>query len=68
MNVLMRWQGVRLSLTALSTLGVKRSAWAVHYVALLGAFLPTREMRDYGTFSFAAGVVDPKEINAVFTT
>jgi hypothetical protein len=33
----------------------------------MGAFLrAAREMKEHGTFSFAAGAVNPKEMNAMF--
>lgn len=68
-NVVMGLQGVTLSLSELSALGVKRvSVGSSLARAALGAFLrAAREMREHGTFSFAADAVSPKEINAIFT-
>ena len=67
-NVVMGLQGVRLSLAELSAVGVKRiSVGSALYRTALGAFLrAAREMREHGTFSFAADAVSPKEISAMF--
>ena len=58
-NVLMGLPGVNLTLAELSALGVKRvSVGSGLSRAALGAFLrAAREMRDSGTFSFAADAV-----------
>lgn len=67
-NVVMGLQGVRLSLSQLSTMGVKRvSAGSALSRAALGAFLrAAREMRLNGTFAFAEEAVSYREINAMF--
>jgi 2-methylisocitrate lyase-like PEP mutase family enzyme len=59
-NVLMGLPGVHLSLAELSALGVKRvSVGSGLSRAALGGFLrAAREMRESGTFSFAAEAVD----------
>jgi len=66
-NVVMGLQGVQLSLTELSALGVKRvsvgSALArAAFGALLGA---AREMRAAGTFTFAKEAVPAREISSI---
>lgn len=67
-NVLMGLQGASLSHTELSEMGVKRiSLGSTLYRTALGAFLnAAHEMRDRGTFTFAAGAAKPKEITEVF--
>jgi 2-methylisocitrate lyase-like PEP mutase family enzyme len=67
-NVIMGLQGVQLSLAELSAIGVKRvSVGSVLARTALGAFLrAAREMREQGTFSFAAQAVNSKEITAIF--
>ncbi len=67
-NVVMGLQGVQLSLTELSEIGVKRiSVGSALARAALGAFLRgAREMRDQGTFNFAEGAVSPREMTAIF--
>jgi 2-methylisocitrate lyase-like PEP mutase family enzyme len=69
MNVVMGLRGVQLSLAELSALGVKRvSVGSALCRAALGAFLrAAHEMREHGTFAFAAEAVNPKEMTAVFT-
>jgi len=64
-NVLMGLQGVQLSLPELSAIGVKRvSLGSTLYRTAIGAFLrAAAEMRDRGTFSFAAEAARPREIN-----
>src|SRR5438552_6052499 len=54
-NVVMGLQGVRLSLTELSAIGVRRvSVGSALCRVALGAFLrAAREMREHGTFTFA---------------
>jgi 2-methylisocitrate lyase-like PEP mutase family enzyme len=66
-NVVMGLQGVQLSLAELSAIGVKRvSTGTALSRAALGAFLrAAREMRDSGTFAFAAEAVSYREINAL---
>jgi 2-methylisocitrate lyase-like PEP mutase family enzyme len=60
-------QGVQLSLAELSAMGVKRvSTGTALSRAALSAFLrAAREMRDSGTFAFAAEAVSYREINAM---
>ncbi len=67
-NVVMGLQGVQLSLTELSEIGVKRiSVGSALARAALGAFLRgAREMRDQGTFNFAEDAVSPREMTAIF--
>ncbi len=64
-NVVMGLQGVQLSLAELTSLGVKRiSVGSSLYRAALGTFLRAAgEMRDKGTFTFAADAVSSKEVN-----
>jgi 2-methylisocitrate lyase-like PEP mutase family enzyme len=67
-NVVMGLQGVQLSLAELSAIGVKRvSVGSALSRAALGAFLrAAREMREHGTFAFAADAVSYGEISALF--
>jgi 2-methylisocitrate lyase-like PEP mutase family enzyme len=69
-NVLMGLKGVPLSLAELSAIGVKRaSVGSALCRTALGAFLrAAREMREHGTFAFAAGAVNSAEMNAIFKT
>lgn len=69
-NVVMGLQGANLSLAELSALGVKRvSVGSALSRAALGAFLrAAREMREQGTFGFAADAVSYREISALFGT
>jgi 2-methylisocitrate lyase-like PEP mutase family enzyme len=67
-NVLMGIPGVSWSLAELEEMGVKRvSVGSALCRAALGAFLrAAREMRDHGTFAFAAEVVSHRDISAMF--
>ena len=67
-NVVMGLRGAQLSLAELSQLGVKRvSVGSALYRTALAAFLrAAHEMRDQGTFAFAADAVNPKEMSAIF--
>jgi 2-methylisocitrate lyase-like PEP mutase family enzyme len=67
-NVVMGLQGVQLSLADLSEIGVKRvSVGSALSRAALGAFLrAAREMKEHGTFSFAAEAVNYRELSAMF--
>jgi len=67
-NVLMGLQGVQLSLSELSAMGVRRvSVGSALTRAALGAFLrAAREMREHGTFTFAEEAVSFAEISAMF--
>jgi 2-methylisocitrate lyase-like PEP mutase family enzyme len=69
-NVVMGLQGVRLSLTELSAIGVRRiSVGSALCRVALGAFLrAAREMREHGTFTFADEAVRPRDISAIFKT
>jgi 2-methylisocitrate lyase-like PEP mutase family enzyme len=69
-NVVMGLQGVQLSLAELSAMGVKRvSVGSSLSRAALGAFLrAAREMRENGTFAYAAEAVSSKEMNVIFTS
>ena len=65
-NAVMGLQGVQLSLDDLSALGVKRvSVGSSLSRAALGAFLraAAREMREHGTFGFAAEAVSFRELS-----
>jgi 2-methylisocitrate lyase-like PEP mutase family enzyme len=66
-NVIMGLQGVQLSLSELSELGVKRvSVGSALARAALGAFLRAgREMREHGTFGFAEDAVSYADISAI---
>ena len=67
-NVVMGLKGVQLSLAELSAFGVKRvSVGSALSRAALGAFLrAAREMREHGTFTFAAQAATSKEISDFF--
>jgi 2-methylisocitrate lyase-like PEP mutase family enzyme len=67
-NVIMGLQGVQLSLATLSEIGVKRiSVGSALTRAAFGAFLrAAKEMREHGTFEFAAQAVSYREITAIF--
>jgi 2-methylisocitrate lyase-like PEP mutase family enzyme len=67
-NALMGSQGVQLSLTELSEIGVKRvSVGSALSRAALGAFLrAAREMREHGTFTFSADAVSYRDVSAMF--
>jgi len=67
-NVLMGLPDVRLSLSDLSTLGVKRiSVGSGLARAALGAFLrAANEMREHGTFRFAEDAVPYRDLSAMF--
>lgn len=67
-NVVMGLQGVQLSLADLSEIGVKRvSVGSALSRAALGAFLrAAREMRESGTFTFAADAVSYRDLSAMF--
>ena len=69
-NVVMGLQGVQLSLSELSAMGVKRvSVGSALCRTALAAFLRAQpQMREHGTFSFAAEAVNPREISAIFDT
>jgi 2-methylisocitrate lyase-like PEP mutase family enzyme len=69
-NVLMGLQGVQLSLAELSAIGVRRvSVGSSLARAAMGAFLrAAREMREYGTFTFASEAASAKELTSIFTT
>jgi 2-methylisocitrate lyase-like PEP mutase family enzyme len=67
-NVIMGLEGVQMSVTELSALGVKRvSVGSALSRAALGAFLrAAREMREHGTFRFAEDAVSYRDISAMF--
>jgi 2-methylisocitrate lyase-like PEP mutase family enzyme len=67
-NVVMGLQGVRLSLFALSEIGVRRvSVGSALSRAALGAFLrAAREMKEQGTFTFADEAVSYRDVSAMF--
>jgi len=67
-NVVMGLRGVQLSLDDLSALGVKRvSVGSSLMRTALGAFLSaSSEMRERGTFNFAADAASARDITAIF--
>ena len=67
-NVVMGLRGVQLSLADLAAIGVRRvSVGSALCRTALGAFLrAAREMREHGTFAFAAEAVSPREISTIF--
>jgi 2-methylisocitrate lyase-like PEP mutase family enzyme len=67
-NVVMGLRGVRLSVAELAAIGVKRiSVGSALCRAALGAVMRAgREMRERGTFEFAAEAASPAEITALF--
>ena len=67
-NVVMGLRGVQLSLDDLSALGVKRvSVGSSLMRTALGAFLSaSSEMRERGTFTFAADAASARDITAIF--
>lgn len=67
-NVVMGLRGVQLSMAELSAIGVRRiSVGSALCRTALGAFLrAAHEMRDRGTFSFAAQAVTPREMKEIF--
>ena len=67
-NVIMGLAGAQLSLATLSAIGVKRiSIGSALCRAALGAFLrAAKEMRERGTFEFAAEAVSFRDITAIF--
>ena len=69
-NVVMGLTGVQLSLADLSAIGVKRiSVGSALSRAALGAFLRAAgEMREHGTFAFAAEAVSVRDLSAIFQT
>jgi 2-methylisocitrate lyase-like PEP mutase family enzyme len=68
LNAVMGLRGVQLSLAELSAIGVKRvSVGSSLCRAALGAFLrAAQEIKEHGTFTFAAGAANPKEITEIF--
>jgi 2-methylisocitrate lyase-like PEP mutase family enzyme len=67
-NVLMGLQGVLLSVARLSALGARRiSVGSALYRAAMGAFLrAANEMKQAGTFEFAADAASPRDIDKTF--
>ena len=67
-NVVMGLQGVSLTLAELAAIGVKRvSVGSALSRAALGAFMrAAREMREQGSFSFAAAAASSRDLNALF--
>jgi 2-methylisocitrate lyase-like PEP mutase family enzyme len=66
-NVVMGLQGVQLTLAELSALGVRRvSLGSALYRAAIGALMrAAQEMREHGTFSFAAHAASPRELSRI---
>ena len=67
-NVLVGLAGMQLTLVELAAIGVKRlSVGSALSRTALGAFLrAAREMRERGSFGFAADAASSAEINAIF--
>jgi 2-methylisocitrate lyase-like PEP mutase family enzyme len=67
-NVLMGLQGVLLSVAELSAIGARRiSVGSALYRAAMGAVLrAAHEMKDAGTFGFAADAASPRDIEKTF--
>ncbi|MEO7133967.1 MAG: isocitrate lyase/phosphoenolpyruvate mutase family protein, partial [Vicinamibacterales bacterium] len=67
-NVLMGLQGVLLSVAEVSQLGARRiSVGSALYRAAMGSLLrAAHEMRDAGTFTFAADAASPRDIDQAF--
>ena len=67
-NVLMGLQGVQLSLADLSAIGVRRVSVgsSLCRTALATLLEAAREMKELGTFTFAAKAVNSKEIDSIF--
>jgi 2-methylisocitrate lyase-like PEP mutase family enzyme len=62
-------QGVQLNLADLSAIGVRRvSVGSALNRTALGAFLhAAREIREFGTFSFASEAASSRELSAIFS-
>lgn len=69
-NVLMGLQGVLLSVAELSAIGARRiSVGSALYRAAMGAFLrAAHEMRNQGSFGFAADAASPRDLDRTFPT
>lgn len=69
-NVLMGLQGVLLSRDELSALGARRiSVGSALQRTALGAFMrAAAEMRDHGTFGFAATAANSREVGEIFSS
>jgi 2-methylisocitrate lyase-like PEP mutase family enzyme len=67
-NVVMGLRGVQMSVAELAEMGVKRiSVGSALARTATGAFLRVaREMREKGTFTFAAEAASPKELTEIF--
>jgi 2-methylisocitrate lyase-like PEP mutase family enzyme len=67
-NVVMGLEGLQLSLGELAALGVKRvSVGSALSRVALGAFLrAAQEMREHGTFTFAAEAINYRDLSAMF--
>lgn len=67
-NVLMGLRGVQLTLADLQQIGVRRvSVGSTLARTALASFLEAaREMREHGTFTFAANAANPAEISKIF--
>lgn len=67
-NVVMGLRGAQLSVAELQEIGVRRiSVGSSLARTALGAFLnAAREMREHGTFTFAAQAANPAEISKIF--
>jgi 2-methylisocitrate lyase-like PEP mutase family enzyme len=69
-NLLMGLKGVKLTVTEVSALGVKRvSVGSGLARCALGAFIRgAREMRRYGTFTFADDAEEYRTLNSIFSS
>jgi len=67
-NVVMGMKGVSLSVSDLAALGVRRISLggALCRAAMAGLFAAAREMREHGTFGFAADAVSFRELMGMF--
>lgn len=67
-NVVMGLRGVQLTLADLAEIGVRRISVgsALARTALASFLSAAREMRDHGTFTFAAHAANPAEISKIF--
>jgi 2-methylisocitrate lyase-like PEP mutase family enzyme len=67
-NVLMGLRGVQLTLAELQAIGVRRVSVgsSLARTALASFLSAAREMREHGTFTFAAQAANPAEISKIF--
>lgn len=67
-NVVMGLRGVQLTLADLAEIGVRRVSVgsSLQRIALAAFLNAAREMRDHGTFTYAAQAANPAEISKIF--